>query len=49
MLAAEDKDSKSGILLKWNHPVFHKFIAQSEYPTLLRFSTIASLFQGTVA
>lgn len=28
-LAAEDNDCKSGILLKWNHPVFHKFIAQS--------------------
>lgn len=48
-LAAEDNDCKSGILLKWNHPVFHKFIAQSAYPTLLHFTTIASLFQGTVA
>lgn len=49
MLAAEDNDCKSGILLKWNHPVFRKSIAQSEYPTLLDFTTIASLFQGTVA
>lgn len=44
MLAAKEKDCKSGILLIWNHPVFHKFIAQSEYPTLLCFTTIASLF-----
>lgn len=49
MLAAEDNDCKSGILLKWKNPLFHKFIAQSEYPTLLHLTTIASLFQGTAA
>lgn len=48
-LAAEENACKSGIFLKWNHPVFHKFIAQSEYPTLPHLTTIASLFQGTVA